>query len=172
MRVRTYIGLGSNLAGPVQQVRRALVELSHLPGSRLVRHSRLYRNPAMVLEHTGQQPEYVNAVAALETGLPPGTLLRLLHQLEHRHQRVRKGVWGPRTLDLDLLLYGHLRLQRRTLLLPHPGMYQRAFVVYPLRELNPHGVIPGRGSLVRCMAHLNPRTLCPVPPWRRRFPFG
>ncbi|CAK0769906.1 2-amino-4-hydroxy-6-hydroxymethyldihydropteridinediphosphokinase [Gammaproteobacteria bacterium] len=166
--MRAYVGLGSNLDDPTAQVRRALVELLRLPASRLAGSSRLYRNLAMDLPGQPVQPDYVNAVAALDTRLPPQVLLRLLLKLELRHQRVRQRRWGPRTLDLDLLLYGNLRLRRYGLTLPHPGLHLRVFVLYPLAELAPHLVIPGRGRLSPLLTHRTRRGLHPLPLWQKR----
>ena len=172
--MRAYIGLGSNLDRPALQIRRAIRALAQLPGSRLAGVSRRYRNPAMDLPmHAGghhvQQPDYVNAVAALDTRLSPYALLRRLQTLEQRHQRVRQRRWGPRTLDLDLLLHGPLRLKQRKLTVPHPGLHKRAFVLYPLRELAPALVIPARGAIPRLTARLAPRALHLLPPWQRRL---
>ena len=166
--MRAYIGLGSNLDCPVAQIRRAFVEITQLPGSRLVGSSRLYRNPAMDFPGQPSQPDYVNAVVVLDTHLPPQTLLRLLLKLEFRHQRVRQRRWGPRTLDLDLLLYGNLHLHRHNLTLPHPGLHMRAFVLYPLAEWAPNLVIPGRSRLSRLLTRCTRRTLRPLPPWQQR----
>lgn len=141
---RAYIGLGSNLQDPVAQVRRALQALDALPDSRLGPVSALYRSPPM---GPPDQPDYINAVAALDTTLPPLTLLKHLQAIEAAHKRVRDRHWGPRTLDLDLLLYGDLELGEQGLTVPHPGMHERAFVLYPLAEIAPHLRIPGRGSL-------------------------
>ncbi|CAK0781657.1 2-amino-4-hydroxy-6-hydroxymethyldihydropteridinediphosphokinase [Gammaproteobacteria bacterium] len=169
--MRAYVGLGSNLDCPPAQIRRALAELAQLPGSRLIGNSRFYRNPPMELPGQPEQPDYVNAVAVLDTRLPPHILLHLLLTLENRHQRVRQRRWGSRTLDLDLLLYGPLRLNRHKLTLPHPGLHLRPFVLYPLAELAPNLVIPGRGRLVQLLACCTHRGLRPLLPWRR-YPFG
>jgi 2-amino-4-hydroxy-6-hydroxymethyldihydropteridine diphosphokinase len=138
-----YIGLGSNLGEPVAQVRRALSDLAALSGTRLMRCSSLYRSaPVGVLD----QPEFVNAVCVLETGLRPEALMRALLDIERRHGRVRgpaKG--GSRTLDLDLLLYGSEVLDDPDLTVPHPRLHTRAFVLRPLLELDPGIAIPGRG---------------------------
>ena len=138
-----YVGLGANLGNPVATLRSALRGLDRLPGSRCLAHSRFYRNPPM---GPPGQPDYVNAVARLDTRLAPHTLLHWLQTIERRHGRVRGRRWAARTLDLDLLIYGNLRLRTGRLRLPHPGVHRRAFVLYPLRELMPDIVIPGRGS--------------------------
>ncbi len=144
-----YIGLGSNLADPQAQLQRAFVELAGLPQSRLRAQSSLYRSAPMGPQ---DQPDYVNAVAALETALSPLALLAELQALEHAHQRVRGEYWGPRTLDLDLLLYADQRIDLPTLSVPHPGLYERNFVLYPLAEIAPGLDIPGFGALGELLA--------------------
>ncbi|MFQ5488445.1 MAG: 2-amino-4-hydroxy-6-hydroxymethyldihydropteridine diphosphokinase [Gammaproteobacteria bacterium] len=142
---RAYIGLGSNLQDPRTQVEQGLAALARLPESRCVACSALYGSrPLGPLP----QPDYVNAVAALDTRLPPHALLDCLQALEERQGRVRDGVrWGPRVLDLDLLLYDALILDDPRLILPHPGLSQRDFVLYPLYEIAPQLNIPQLGSL-------------------------
>ena len=139
-----YIGLGSNLDDPKDQVLRALAALAALPGSRLAARSSLYRTPPM---GPPGQADYVNAVAALETTLAPHALLDALQAIEHGHARVRDVRWGPRTLDLDLLTYGALQLHDARLTVPHPGIADRAFVLVPLAEVAPALEIPGLGSV-------------------------
>ena len=143
MSARTaYVGLGSNLDGPREHVLRALDELARLPDTRLVRHSGLYRSAP--LAHAAQ-PDFVNAVAQLETALDPRRLLDELSAIETRHGRERPFPNAPRTLDLDLLLYGNVHFHEPGLELPHPRMHQRAFVLQPLMEIAPDLHIPGRG---------------------------
>lgn len=142
--VIAYIGLGSNLSDPARQVRQALETLSTSPEVTLLKKSGLYRSPPM---GPAGQPDYVNAVAQLETRLAPHRLLDLLQAIEQQQGRVRNERWGPRTLDLDLLLYGDLRMEDERLAIPHPGMAQRAFVLYPLQEIAPDLVVPGLGAL-------------------------
>jgi len=141
---RAYVGLGSNLQAPAEQVRAGLKELGALPDTRLGPVSALYRSPPM---GPPDQPDYINAVAALDTTLAPLNLLEHLQAIEAAHGRVRGRHWGPRTLDLDLLLYGDLELREDRLTVPHPGMHERAFVLYPLAEIAPQLRIPGRGAL-------------------------
>ena len=144
--VRAYIGLGSNLADPVQQVARALDELVAIPQSLLVARSRLYRSAPL---GPRDQPDYINAVAAIDTQLEAKTLLHHLQHIERRHGRVRDSErWGPRTLDLDLLLYGDEVSSDDELTLPHPGAHERAFVLAPLYAIAPHSTIPGKGKVI------------------------
>jgi len=152
-----YVGLGSNLDVPETQLRTALAELDAVPQSRCLAHSSLYRSPPMQGSDvpTGQ-PDYLNAVAALDTELAPTELLKALQELESRHQRRRTKRWGPRTLDLDLLLYGEQIINLPELTVPHPGLYERNFVLYPLAELLAEQAenfqIPGKASLSSLLA--------------------
>ena len=145
-----YIGLGSNLDDPVRQVSNALDELAHCDGVRLTAHSRLYRSPPMGPQ---DQPDYINAVARIETRLSPEALLETLLAIEQAHGRERGDLrWGPRTLDLDLLLFGDRVICSERLTVPHPGLPQRAFVLYPLQEIAPGLEIPQFGSLAALCA--------------------
>ena len=144
--VRAYIGLGSNLADPQQQVARAFHELASIPQSQLVAQSPLYRSAPL---GPPNQPDYVNAVAALDTSLGAKALLHHLHRIEELQGRVRDGErWGPRTLDLDLLLYGDQISRDDEITLPHPGAHERAFVLVPLCAIAPGVTIPGKGRVV------------------------
>jgi 2-amino-4-hydroxy-6-hydroxymethyldihydropteridine diphosphokinase len=137
-----FIGLGSNLADPVAQVSRALDALDHLPKTRVLQRSSLYRSaPVGYLA----QPDFINAVAQLETELAPRALLDALLALEHECGRTRDFCNAPRTLDLDVLLYDDLIHHEHGLTIPHPQMHLRAFVLQPLLEIAPDCVIPGVG---------------------------
>ena len=129
-----YVGIGSNLDDPRAQVLAAFEELDRLPHTRLVRKSSLYRTAPVGY---AAQPDFVNAVAQLETGLPAERLLAELQALEERHGRERSFKDAPRTLDLDLLLFGEAKLSSPRLTLPHPRMHERAFVLKPLLEIAP-----------------------------------
>lgn len=142
--VRAWLGLGSNLQDPERQVCQALDELDQLDDCSLVAASSLYKSPPM---GPADQPDYINAVACIETGLEPGALLAALQGLEQRHGRERLRHWGERTLDLDILLYGEEVVNQPGLVIPHPGLHERAFVLYPLYEISPDLVIPGLGEL-------------------------
>ncbi len=142
--VRAYIGLGSNLNDPRMQIRSALTALDAIPGTCCLAHSSLYRSRPM---GPAGQPDYLNAVAAVDTHLSAEELLHELHLIEEHHGRVREERWGPRTLDLDLLLYGNVQMADDDLTVPHPGLRERNFVLYPLHEIAPQLQIPGAGSL-------------------------
>lgn len=130
---RAFVGLGSNLGEPAVQLRRALDALDELSKSRLVRVSSAYRSTPV---GPPDQPCYLNAVALLHTDLPPHTLLKELQSIEDSQGRRRDVRWGPRTLDLDLLLYDELSVDDAHLTLPHPRLHERDFVLYPLREIS------------------------------------
>ena len=145
---RAYVGLGANLGEPSQTIGQAFGELDALPGTRLKARSPLYRSAP--LGHTGQ-PEFINAVAELRTSLSAGELLAALFEIENRHGRARSFPNAPRTLDLDLLLYGGETLESERLTLPHPRMHERAFVLKPLLDLAPEIEIPGHGPAQRLL---------------------
>jgi 2-amino-4-hydroxy-6-hydroxymethyldihydropteridine diphosphokinase len=138
-----FIALGANLADPAHQIRAALESLSRLPDSRLLRASSLYRTAPVGV---AGQPDFINAVALVETTLAPRDLLAALFAIEAEFGRRRDYRNAPRTLDLDLLLYDDLVLDGAELQLPHPRMHLRAFVLAPLLEIAPASIIPGRGT--------------------------
>jgi len=139
-----YIGLGSNLDQPERQVLEAMAELEQLPDTCQVKKSSLYRSAPVGPQ---DQPDFINAVVQLETELSAQSLLEQLQQLEHKHGRVRTQHWGPRTLDLDLLLYGNMIIKTEKLTVPHPHMAARSFVLYPLLEIAPELAIPELGRV-------------------------
>jgi len=149
--VDAYVGIGSNLDSPVSQARQALEELARLPLTQYIAASRLYRSRPVGPQ---DQPDFINAVALLRTSLSPLALLDQLQALEQRHRRVRRQHWGPRTLDLDLLLYGNERMQLPRLRIPHPELRSRAFVMLPLAELAPQLLLPDGGEIVALAATL------------------
>lgn len=142
--VRAYVALGSNLGDPRRTVESGFGSLAALPACRLVARSSLYRSAPVGVGH---QPDFINAVAALDTALNPGELLAALMEVEARHGRTRHVPLAARTLDLDLLLHGDAVMSEPNLQLPHPRMHLRAFVLLPLAEIAPGLVIPGRGTL-------------------------
>jgi 2-amino-4-hydroxy-6-hydroxymethyldihydropteridine diphosphokinase len=149
MNTQAYIGLGSNLSDPPEQLTRAVRDLDELPATHVLRVSSFYRNPAL----GPPQPDYVNAVVAVHTDLSARALLAGLHSIERAHGRVRDHQrWGPRTLDLDLLTYADLSIEEDDLVVPHPGLAARAFVLVPLHEIAPELVIPGHPRLVDLLA--------------------
>lgn len=147
-----YIGLGSNLGDGSTLIRSALAQLGSYAGIRIVRVSSLYRSAPWGLR---DQPDFTNAVAELSTELEPEQLLCALMECERRLGRVRSSErWGPRSIDIDLLIYADRQLHTSTLALPHPRMADRAFVLVPLLELAPCYVIPGIGPASACLERL------------------
>ena len=141
--ITAYIGLGSNQGGPRAQIDQAFAEIDGLPATRLAARSPLYRSAPV---DAPGQPDFVNAVAAVETELSAAQLLAALQAIESRHGRERPQRNAPRTLDLDLLLFGETACASPELTLPHPRMHERAFVLRPLLDLDPRAEIPGRGA--------------------------
>ena len=164
--MRAWIGLGGNREDSGSLLLEALARLADAPGVDVLRRSAIYRSPPWGVE---DQPDFVNAVAELETALEPADLLRKLLAVERGLGRLRAETsrWGPRCIDLDLLTYGALRLQAAELELPHPRMHLRAFVLVPLLELDPAFVIPGRGRAVDCLRDIDAdevAAVAPLPP--------
>ena len=152
---RCFIGLGANLGDPPRQLREAVAALGEIPRSRRGSVSRLYRSAPLGPQ---DQPDFFNAVATLDTALAPLDLLDALQRIEAVAGRVRARRWGPRTLDLDLLLYGERRINETRLTVPHPGLARRAFVLWPLADLC------GRDFELPCGEDLGTlMTACPGP---------
>lgn len=147
-----YIGLGSNLDDPEEQLRSAVSFLQQLPDTIIVRVSSFYRTKPVGLEG---QPDYINAVALLQTGLSARQLLEHMQAIENSHGRIRNTRWGPRTLDLDLLLYDSDIIKEDDLTVPHPEMHKRGFVLFPLYEIAPAISIPGQGPVTDLLQSVN-----------------
>ena len=158
---RAYIGIGSNLNDPVNQVRQAFLALSNIPDTKLLVQSALYSNPPMGPQ---DQPNYVNAVAELDTALSPQALLVQLLEVELQAGRDRtKAIhWGPRVLDLDLLVYSDRIVSEANLKVPHPGIAHRSFVLLPLFDIAPQLDIPGVGALAELLTRVSPDELCRI----------
>jgi 2-amino-4-hydroxy-6-hydroxymethyldihydropteridine diphosphokinase len=146
---RAVIALGSNLDDPESQVRRGFGEIAALPGTKLLAQSSLYRTAP---EGYRDQPDFVNAIALVDTVLAPRALLDALLAIERAHGRVREIRNGPRTLDLDIVLYGDRVIEEPGLTVPHPRAHERAFVLQPLLEVWPDAVIPGKGPAANFVA--------------------
>jgi 2-amino-4-hydroxy-6-hydroxymethyldihydropteridine diphosphokinase len=146
-----YIGIGSNMDNPQQKVRGAFQALASLPESLLVSRSRLYRTRPF---GPVQQGDFINAVAGLLTQLLPERLLAEMRALETAQGRQRAERWGPRTLDLDLLVYGDRTIKTDSLEVPHPGMAERGFVLAPLADIAPTLFVPGVGRVVDLLQRL------------------
>jgi 2-amino-4-hydroxy-6-hydroxymethyldihydropteridine diphosphokinase len=156
---RAWIALGSNLGDPCGEILRAFAELDTLPETTLCARSRLYRTRAV---GPIPQDDFVNAAAELETGLEPEPLLDELLALEARHGRVRHEHWGPRTLDLDLLLYDDATIATPRLSVPHPRLAERAFVLAPLSDIAPETHVPGAGLVAELFARVDTSGVTPI----------
>ncbi|BBN82734.1 2-amino-4-hydroxy-6-hydroxymethyldihydropteridine diphosphokinase [Pseudoalteromonas sp. A25] len=157
---KVYIGLGANLNEPIAQLERAIDALKSLSDSHFVGCSRFYGSRPMGPQ---DQPDYVNAVACIETSLTAETLLDALQKIELEQGRIRKNErWGPRTLDLDILLFGELQINTERLTVPHYGLCQREFVVYPLLEIAPHLELPSGDKLTDICKQVPLNGLTPI----------
>ncbi|RMH21550.1 MAG: 2-amino-4-hydroxy-6-hydroxymethyldihydropteridine diphosphokinase [Gammaproteobacteria bacterium] len=148
--VTGYIGIGSNLGTPLEQVSHAIHDLRSIPEIDVLRVSSLYRSKPLVLpgEDSSNHPDYINAVMEISTALPVEVLLTVLQGIELEYGRLRSSRrWEPRTLDLDILLYGGMTFESDRLVIPHPGIACRDFVLYPLKELCPQLIVPGHGRV-------------------------
>ncbi|HET9204926.1 MAG TPA: 2-amino-4-hydroxy-6-hydroxymethyldihydropteridine diphosphokinase [Burkholderiaceae bacterium] len=155
MPVLAFVGVGANLEHPAVQVERGIEALRELPQTELIARSSLYASAPV----DAPGPEYVNAVVALRTALDATPLLHALHGIEARFGRQRTARNAPRTLDLDLLLYGDLRSDDAALRLPHPRLHQRAFVLRPLLEIAPDLQAPGLGSLAQYLSEVQDQAI-------------
>ena len=158
--VPAYVAIGSNLDEPVQQVLAAFEQLAGIPGCRLVSRSRLYRTVPLGPQ---DQPEFVNAAAGMLCTLAPRELLAALKDIEQRMGRDVPVVrWGPRRIDLDLSVFGDLRIDEPGLTVPHPGVPVRNFVLYPLRDIAPDLLVPGHGRVRDLAERVGPAGLAPL----------
>ena len=152
-----FVALGANLGDPAATIRAAFAALANLPESRIKHTSSLYRTAPVGIE---AQPDFVNAVAELETTLAPESLLDALLEVEQRFGRIRAEKNGPRTLDLDILFYNDLQLDLPRLTLPHPRLHLRAFVLQPLAEIAPLMALPGRGTIAAWLPAVANQGIC------------
>jgi len=159
--IKAFIGLGANLAEPEVQVRRAIAALESIPKTRLLATSSLYRSSPLGY---AAQPDFVNAVARIETELSATALLEALLAIEARSGRTRDFPNAPRALDLDLLLYGERVIAEPGLVVPHPRMHQRAFVLVPLGEIAPEAIVPGKGPVRALIADCRDQIVEKMPP--------
>ncbi|PSU32678.1 2-amino-4-hydroxy-6-hydroxymethyldihydropteridine diphosphokinase [Photobacterium lutimaris] len=151
--ILTYIAIGSNLSDPVAQANSAIEVLKQHPDLNVTAVSSLYSSTPMGPQ---DQPDYINAVVAVETELSPLALLDCTQSIEQEHGRVRKAErWGPRTLDLDIVLYGDLEYHCERLTVPHYGMKDREFVLYPLAEIAPELVLPDHTPLTALLEQVD-----------------
>ena len=154
-----YLGLGSNLDDPENQLKTALKEIAKIDQTCVLATSSMYRSSPL---GPADQPDFINCVVKLETELSAHILLAALQKIEERHGRTREVHWGPRTLDLDILLYGDMSINDKNLTVPHPEMVQREFVLIPLQEIAPDISIPGNGQVSSLIAGLGQLTITRV----------
>lgn len=167
MQSTAYIALGSNQANPLSQLRQAINTLSNHPTITVLRCSKLYQTKAMIISNSGQpigidpkQPDHLNAVIAITTSLSPDELLAQLKSIEKQQGRVlSKKRNQPRTLDLDLLLYDSLCLKTDSLTIPHPGLSQRNFVLYPLFDIVPQLILPNGEEIEKLKTNSSPENI-------------
>lgn len=157
--VTAYVGLGANLGDPAAAIRSACAALDALPDTRLIACSRLYRSAPVGVSG---QPDYINAVAALETRLTAQALLAAMMEIEADNGRTRDYHMAPRTLDMDLLLHGDAQIDEPRLQVPHPRMHLRAFVLAPLAELAPGLSIPGAGVVADLLPAVANQAIEPI----------
>ncbi|MCH8845267.1 MAG: 2-amino-4-hydroxy-6-hydroxymethyldihydropteridine diphosphokinase [Proteobacteria bacterium] len=150
--IKVYIGLGSNLDDPQAQLKKATVALGTIPSSSVVKTSSFYKSKPVGPQ---DQPDYINAVVELATGLSAPVLLDYLQGIENEHGRQREQRWGARTLDLDILLFGEEVIHDDRLVVPHVEMHKRGFVLFPLEEIAPDCVIPDIGSVHALLQQVN-----------------
>lgn len=154
-----YIALGSNLNDPVRRVKTGMDALARLPQTELLACSSLYRSAAVGYT---DQPDFVNAVASIRTALAPRALLDALLEIEREQGRVREFPNAPRTLDLDILLYGNRVIHEPGLTIPHPRLHERAFVIMPLAQIAPRIEVPGHGRMSEMMLYVDVRSAVPI----------
>lgn len=157
---RCFIGLGSNLNQPLEQIRQALQQLNTTAGISVVQVSPLYQSKAV---GPGQQPDYLNAVAELSSSLDPYQLLDALQTIENQQGRERSIRWGARTLDLDILIYGNLEVSEPLLTIPHPRLRERNFVLYPLYDIAPDLTLTDGTSIASLLNYCTNEGLKPYP---------
>ena len=159
--VTAYIGIGSNLDNPLRHAAAAISDIAALAGTRVTGRSRWYRSAPL---GPPGQPDYINGVAAITTTLAAHQLLSALQDIENHHGRERAERWGPRTLDLDILLYGDQTIASTTLQVPHPRLTERNFVLYPLAELVPALILPDGTALTELLANVPSTGIVPLSP--------
>lgn len=160
MAVQVFIALGANISQPTKQVRRAIALICLLPHTRLVQTSSFYCTAPVGY---ADQPDFINAVAEISTKLSATELLEALLAIESALGRERSIPNGPRTIDLDLILYGDHRINEKELIVPHPRMHERAFVLVPLTEIAPDVIIPGHGPAKALLATVTDQSLKRLP---------
>ena len=151
LKTTAYLGLGSNLSNPVEQLKTALNAISELPQTQLIKSSSFYGSKPLGPQ---DQPDFVNAVCKIQTELSPLVLLKAVQKIEQEQGRVKKRHWGERLIDIDILLYGEQCIEEENLSIPHLQMSVRDFVLVPLAEISPGLVIPNKGEVNTLLSKL------------------
>ena len=151
-----FIALGSNLGNPKEQVKNGILSIKKIGGVKILSESNLYETPPVGMVN---QPNFINAVIKIDSDLSPYALLDKLLKIENTAGRIRVDKNGPRTLDLDILLFDNLILNEKKLTIPHPRMHQRLFVLMPLRDIDEAIVIPNHGAIIDIINKLNPENI-------------
>ena len=155
-----YLGLGSNLNEPLQQLATALHALAAMQDTSILKVSKIYQSEPQEVE---AQPDFYNQVVKIKTKLTPKALLRAIHEIEDEQGRVREECYGPRTLDIDILLYGDLLLETEDLMIPHPKLEQRLFFLKPLHEVAPFLFTPDGISIRELMEAISDQSVVALP---------
>lgn len=155
MKQQAVIALGANLGDRSKTIAEAIEKISKTKGIKLVSASRVYESVALTEAGLDpDQPSYLNAVVLVKTSLKPKALLSVLHDIENDFGRIRLQRWAPRTLDLDIITFGHELIETKSLIVPHPRAHERSFVLVPWLEVDPDAVLPGRGRIDALLADL------------------
>ena len=156
MKNKAILSLGANLGDRRQTIERAISRIGETKGIRLLEDSAIYESVALTDSgYDPEQPSYLNAVVQVETSLKPKALLAALNEIENEFGRIRLKRWAPRTLDIDIITFGHELIETKSLIVPHPRAFERSFVLVPWLEVDPEAVLPGRGKVSELVAELS-----------------
>ncbi len=156
MKNKAILSLGANLGDRRQTIERAISRIGETKGIRFLEASAIYESVALTDSgYDPEQPSYLNAVVQVETSLKPKALLAALNEIENEFGRIRLQRWAPRTLDIDIITFGHELIETKSLIVPHPRAFERSFVLVPWLEVDPEAVLPGRGKVSELVAELS-----------------
>ena len=156
MKNKAILSLGANLGDRRQTIERAIARIGETKGIRFLEASAIYESVALTDSgYDPEQPSYLNAVVQVETSLKPKALLAALNEIENEFGRIRLQRWAPRTLDIDIITFGHELIETKSLIVPHPRAFERSFVLVPWLEVDPEAVLPGRGKVSELVAELS-----------------
>jgi 2-amino-4-hydroxy-6-hydroxymethyldihydropteridine diphosphokinase len=156
VKTKAILSLGANLGDRKGTIEQAIVRIGETKGIRVLATSAIYESVALTDSgYDPEQPSYLNAVVQIETSLKPKALLAVLNEIENEFGRIRLKRWAPRTLDIDIITFGHELIETKTLIVPHPRAFERSFVLVPWLEVDPEAVLPGRGKVSDLVAELS-----------------